>query len=127
MHCYLLSVWRCCKVPPMTKKDINKIVRLEGLDVDHKWENAYDWGQFLEGAFPGQECYDLACCIGYHIDELQFANFSDVTCLKEGANDESDWHWKVTLASGRILVIIGGCDYTGWDCQSWGDYTEVKL
>jgi hypothetical protein len=108
-------------------KDINKIVRLEGLDVDQKWTNSYDWGAFLERTFPGEEGYDLATCIAYNIDELMFANFSDVECLQIGTNDERDWHWKVTLASGRIIVIVGGCDYTGWDCQSWGAYKEVVL
>jgi hypothetical protein len=111
----------------MSKKDINKIVRLEGLDVDRKWEDGYEWGAFVERTFPGQECWDLCQCINYNIDELMFANFADVTCLQVGQGDESNWHWKVTLASGRIIVIVGGCDYTGWDCQSWGNYKEVVL
>lgn len=36
----------------------------------------------------------------------------------EGANDEDDWHWIVRLEDGQFAYITGGCDYTGWDCQS---------
>ena len=108
-------------------KDINKVVRLEGLDVDHKWSDGYDWGAFVDRTFPDEEAFDLCHCINHNIEELLYANFSDVKCLQVGANDQNDWAWKVTLASGRIIVILGGCDYTGWDCQSWGNYKEVQL
>lgn len=36
----------------------------------------------------------------------------------EGENDEADWHWLVRLEDGQHAYISGGCDYTGWDCQS---------
>jgi hypothetical protein len=38
-----------------------------------------------------------------------------------GANDECDWWWvlKVELPEGtKYALVSGGCDYTGWDCQS---------
>ena len=35
-----------------------------------------------------------------------------------GANDEEDWMWLVELENGRVAFLRGGCDYTGWDCQS---------
>ena len=38
-----------------------------------------------------------------------------------GENDGPEWHWLVRLADGRHAYIHGGCDYTGWDCQSWAD------
>lgn len=36
----------------------------------------------------------------------------------EGENDFADWHWIVLLEDGQHAYITGGCDYTGWDCQS---------
>lgn len=42
----------------------------------------------------------------------------------EGENDGPDWHWIVQLENGRFAYGWGGCDYTGWDCQSsinWKD------
>lgn len=35
-----------------------------------------------------------------------------------GENDAADWHWIVKLENGRYAYGWGGCDYTGWDCQS---------
>ena len=35
-----------------------------------------------------------------------------------GENDFADWHWIVRLDDGQHAYITGGCDYTGWDCQS---------
>jgi hypothetical protein len=35
-----------------------------------------------------------------------------------GENEGANWHWLVLLSSGRFAYITGGCDYTGWDCQS---------
>jgi hypothetical protein len=42
------------------------------------------------------------------------------TVLEEvaGENDGADWLWLVRLEDGRIAFVWGGCDYTGWDCQS---------
>lgn len=36
----------------------------------------------------------------------------------EGENEEHDWVWIVEFNDGVRGVYIGGCDYTGWDCQS---------
>jgi len=41
-----------------------------------------------------------------------------------GANDESDWYWILTV-DGKTYYATGGCDYTGWDCQSSGSIQEV--
>jgi hypothetical protein len=35
-----------------------------------------------------------------------------------GANDEYDWHWLLQMKDGTFRYAHGGCDYTGWDCQS---------
>jgi hypothetical protein len=35
-----------------------------------------------------------------------------------GHNDEDEWYWLGRLKDGRFFGAIGGCDFTGWDCQS---------
>lgn len=35
-----------------------------------------------------------------------------------GQNDELDWHWIVELKDGKFAYLNGGCDYSGWGCQS---------
>jgi hypothetical protein len=42
-----------------------------------------------------------------------------------GENDGPDWVWIVLLKDGRHAYIRGGCDYTGWECQSWLDWHEA--
>jgi hypothetical protein len=39
-----------------------------------------------------------------------------------GENDVSDWHWIVKMKDGSFGYGHGGCDYTGWDCQSSFDW-----
>jgi len=41
-----------------------------------------------------------------------------------GENDESGWYWILTV-DGKFYYAAGGCDYTGWDCGSWGEIEEV--
>ena len=36
-----------------------------------------------------------------------------------GENDDRDWFW-IFGYDGKFYNAQGGCDYTGWDCQSWG-------
>lgn len=35
-----------------------------------------------------------------------------------GEADGADWHWIVQRKDGKFQYLTGGCDYTGWDCQS---------
>lgn len=35
-----------------------------------------------------------------------------------GANDEDNWYWILQMKDGSFKWAEGGCDYTGWDCQS---------
>ena len=56
----------------------------------------------------------LAAC---EYNSLDSSDLVDVLLEITGENDEADWHWIVTTTSG-FAYISGGCDYTGWDCQS---------
>lgn len=35
-----------------------------------------------------------------------------------GENDGADWWWILKLKNNKFFLLSGGCDYTGWDCQS---------
>jgi len=43
---------------------------------------------------------------------------AEILATIEGENDGADWHWIVRLEDGQHAYISGGCDFTGWDCQS---------
>lgn len=42
----------------------------------------------------------------------------EIVAQREGERDERDWVVVCKLADGRYALMSGGCDYTGWDCQS---------
>ena len=71
--------------------------------------------------------YDLQSCLDFNIPEIEFTDIIKVLAVWEGENDEDDWRWIVhvseqcaTKNGGEFAFIQGGCDYTGWDCQSDG-------
>lgn len=35
-----------------------------------------------------------------------------------GENDEFSWWWIIRLINGKFALLEGGCDHTGWGCQS---------
>lgn len=49
----------------------------------------------------------------YEIDDIE-----GIVAEVPGANDEIEWHWILKHKDGRYIYAVGGCDYTGWDCQS---------
>lgn len=64
--------------------------------------------------------YDLHACLEYNPQEgFTAEDIITVLAVIEGERDQSDWHWIVKLSGkNRYALIVGGCDYTGWDCQS---------
>jgi len=60
---------------------------------------------------------DLSAALEHNAVELD-GTVTRILSTIEGANDGADWHWLVELSSGKFAYITGGCDYTGWDCQS---------
>lgn len=64
--------------------------------------------------------YDLVACLEYN-DQKNFSvhDIEKVLAVHEGENDGEDWHWILELKNGKFVYLRGGCDYTGWDCQSW--------
>lgn len=66
--------------------------------------------------------YDLSACLQYNTQEYAEANIKRVLAVVEGVNDQANWHWILELDKefdgGTFAYLEGGCDYTGWDCQS---------
>lgn len=44
----------------------------------------------------------------------------EVIAMEDGENDGADWVGVFKMVDGMYLFVYGGCDYTGWDCQSGG-------
>ena len=50
-------------------------------------------------------------------------NVVHVVAMEEGDNEGPTWIGVFKLDNGRYAFIEGGCDYTGWDCQSYAEAT----
>ena len=63
--------------------------------------------------------YDLYACLKCNPQPiLTFDDIARVIAVHEGMNDGEDWRWILELTNGNHAFLQGGCDYTGWDCQS---------
>lgn len=56
-------------------------------------------------------------------NSIDSSDIQEVLSFINGRNDYEDWHWICLIknASSNLLsyaYITGGCDFTGWDCQS---------
>lgn len=63
--------------------------------------------------------YDLGACLEYNAQSFSDSDIKEVLAVWEGEHDGDDWRWILALNDGRYVFLQGGCDYTGWDCQSW--------
>ena len=62
--------------------------------------------------------WDLLACLQYNPQDFTIEDIARVLAVYEGENDGNNWRWIIRLTDGRFVFLIGGCDYTGWDCQS---------
>lgn len=101
------------------------IVKLEGYEG---WVTMNAWGERLDEAFPDQQAMEFANALFYNdrgpLEDPLLA-VTDLKCLVVGERDRDDWVWDVTV-SGLGWRYTAGCDYTGWDCQSWGNWVEAE-
>lgn len=79
--------------------------------------------------------WDLSACLEYNPQEFNILDIMKVLAVWEGENDEDDWRWIIEVKpdcaknhKGKYVFLQGGCDYTGWDCQSWAtsEFTKTK-
>lgn len=76
---------------------------------------------------------DLYYCLEYNAQPFNIDDIEKVLAVFEGANDEKDWRWVIKLTKeaakkfeNKFAYLQGGCDYTGWDCQSSADSRFCK-
>lgn len=51
-------------------------------------------------------------------DGFAIEDITQILAVIEGERDGPNWIWIVALSNGKFVYLEGGCDYTGWDCQS---------
>jgi len=97
-------------------------VMLPGSDAYWRsWEAA----DALEAQFPKQEARDFVYACHYNgAGPWNDAVIVGLLCVEAGENDERPWIWLVALDNGAHWWAVGGCDYTGWDCQSYLEWTR---
>lgn len=76
----------------------------------------YDWQQAF--GFAG----NISTVMGESVsaESFGFDDIEAVLAADAGENDEARWVAVLRLRDGRFAYLTAGCDYTGWDCQSWG-------
>jgi hypothetical protein len=75
---------------------------------------------------------DLSCNCEYNLsgDTFQLDEVAYVLASVMGENDGPQYFWLCAMKDHTYAVVDGGCDYTGWDCQSSGQaeiYPTLKL
>lgn len=97
---------------------------------DGRYWSGYDFGRELEGRFPGQECGDFGGAISNSAGPGPLADPSlgivRFECTESGEHDSSNWTWRLWLTDHSVWELTAGCDYTGWGCQDWGDWTNIE-
>lgn len=53
---------------------------------------------------------------GFQLEDVAY-----VLATITGENDGPSWHWIISMKDHTYAYVTGGCDYTGWGCQDWGD------
>lgn len=68
--------------------------------------------------------YDLRAALECNSLAHKLEEIDRVLLEITGEADEAQWHWILALKDGRFAYVTGGCDYTGWDCQSDCDWFD---
>lgn len=82
--------------------------------VDKYWDLSDEQRAEIDKALG----YDLRAALYHNSLGEHLAQISNTLLELYGENDGRDWHWIVQLKDGTYAYVCGGCDYTGWDCQS---------
>lgn len=76
----------------------------------------------IEAYAPRGIDWDLNACLGNNPQKgFTIDDIARVLAVWEGENEGADWRWIIQLKDSRFVALQGGCDYTGWDCQSSAD------
>lgn len=90
-----------------------------------------DWNEYepLREKFG----WDLVeCILNNDIDvgnekPLSPSDVAQILACVEGEHDGKDWHWILEIVGRwpRTIYLRGGCDFSGWDCQSWATAVDI--
>lgn len=80
--------------------------------VDYSWEQAFLYVNDPNRVPPGAG-----------IDNSGFTreDVALIAWMEEGDNDGPNWIVGGQLHDARWFFLSAGCDFTGWDCQAWGE------
>lgn len=65
---------------------------------------------------------DMRACFEHNYVNMDIKDIKKVVAVWEGENDGDNWRWIAQINQYHhddYVFIEAGCDYTGWDCQSW--------
>ena len=99
-------------------------------EAAQRWADGYVAGEFLETLFPGNDAYNFCAAIAENSHpyvDMDLPNIPGLLMLQQGEKDEQSWVWEVAFANGDVWTVTGGCDYTGWDCQSYLQWDPVDV
>lgn len=68
---------------------------------------------------------DLEYGASFHDLSDRVKQIENVLAQVPGEADGADWYWLCLMKNKRYGLFWGGCDYTGWDCQSNMEYREA--
>jgi flagellar hook protein FlgE len=92
-----------------------KEITIEQLLDSYDWEEVFGEGS---GGNTDKRTEPVPPDSNVSIEPASRTDVAEIIAAVNGQNDESEWIGVFKLKDGRYLVAIGGCDYTGWDCQA---------
>jgi len=93
------------------------------------WWRSYDWAHAVVGTIgDDHDLFDLAYALeenGWLTLDWALEDIAEVELVQRGERGGREWVWMIGTRDGRLWTLIGGCDFTGWDCYSWAWLDEV--
>jgi hypothetical protein len=122
----ILAADRLGRPKPQKGQTVDDVPLVSGIAPDgdpwvaaQKWiDTARERGILTGGVY---DQFDFANAFAYNSDSAPFhlGQVIDVEVVQRGENDERVWIWMLSTGWDRLWSAVGGCDLTGWDCQSW--------
>lgn len=81
----------------------------------------------LEDLFPHSDAEDFIHACAYN-DEGPWSvdnRIVDMVMTEQGCRDMGNWEWWLKFEDGSTWHLEAGCDYTGWECRSFTDWTDM--
>lgn len=73
---------------------------------------------------------DLSYAVEYNdVAPFRLQDVAYVLAALMGERDGPNYHWVIAMKDHTYAYVEGGCDYTGWDCQSHASadiYTSLR-